>query len=279
MIPTSSLPQLHLTQSDKYHVPNAILLACLANDSYMPEERFRAKWGPHYPTAVRFVEQGNAEMYCLCDAENLIFVFRGTQCDESDDIAADLQFFKARSKRKKGNVHSGFKEYLDKLWGTVQALCTELDPDADKQLWFSGHSLGAAMATICASRIVYTKPITYNFGSPRVGDHLFATAFDKSRALYRHVNNNDIIPTVPPSCMGYKHVGTRIFFNSKGRMYYPKQPSCLREFWNGLKSGVVGCCCQCRCASVADHCMTDYVQHLLDHHNVVAKNKKDDEQV
>ena len=45
-----------------------------------------------------------------------------------------------------GRVHRGFKREVDDLWPRLeQALVNNTRP-----LWFAGHSLGGAMATICA---------------------------------------------------------------------------------------------------------------------------------
>jgi triacylglycerol lipase len=40
------------------------------------------------------------------------------------------------------------------------------------QLWVSGHSLGAALATLAAADFAKEgyQPVTYTMGSPRVGD-------------------------------------------------------------------------------------------------------------
>ena len=47
-----------------------------------------------------------------------------------------------------GRVHRGFKREVDDLWPRLEkALKNNTLP-----LWFAGHSLGGAMATICASR-------------------------------------------------------------------------------------------------------------------------------
>ena len=47
----------------------------------------------------------------------------------------------------------------------------------------TGHSMGAAVATLCAAHLTYLgykNFIFYTFGCPRVGDELFVKWFDEA---------------------------------------------------------------------------------------------------
>src|SRR5205823_5194218 len=104
-----------------------------------------------------------------------------------------------------GPVHRGF--YY--AFADVQALLERrLDDFADRQVLLTGHSLGGALAGIAAAEWQATRAIKgiYTFGQPAVG-------FDRYRAFmgehygdcyFRFVNEDDIVPRVPP---GYMHVG------------------------------------------------------------------------
>jgi len=79
-----------------------------------------------------------------------------------------------------------------------------------RAVWFCGHSLGAALATLAADRYAHTQGIC-TFGSPRVGDDIFASAWTaafQGRSM-RFVNNHDIVTHVPPPILGYRHVDPR----------------------------------------------------------------------
>ena len=116
-----------------------------------------------------------------------------------------------------GKVHRGFKREVDDLWPMLEEiLSSNLLP-----LWFCGHSLGGAMATICAGRCVRSHIPSnpeelYTFGSPRVGDRRYVN-FVKLN-YYRWVNNNDVVTRVPPAWLGYRHTGNEVYLNRDGRI-------------------------------------------------------------
>lgn len=76
----------------------------------------------------------------------------------------------------------------------------------------TGHSLGGALATLCAVDLQYnfSPKITiesYTFGAPRVGNSGFAESFNRRVPnSYRIVNGMDIVPALPRPWQGYRHV-------------------------------------------------------------------------
>ena len=96
-------------------------------------------------------------------------------------------------------IHSGFLEvyfnFSEKLLSTIK----QLKP---KQIIITGHSLGAAIASICALnlKILNYNCITYTFASPRVGDMNLSNFINKEKiTIYNMINTLDIIPTLPPA--------------------------------------------------------------------------------
>ena len=74
----------------------------------------------------------------------------------------------------------------------------------------TGHSLGGALATLCALDVQYNFPdkqvSCYTFGSPKVGNSYFKDSFNKRvPQTYRFVNSADTVPALPPG--GFEHVG------------------------------------------------------------------------
>src|SRR5207245_4725403 len=91
----------------------------------------------------------------------------------------------------------------------------------DFPLFFTGHSLGAALASLAAARCILDPDLKnsrpeslYTFGSPRVGDKAFGTAL---QGLFhcRLVNDKDIVTIVPPVML----VGGIAKFQHVGRMH------------------------------------------------------------
>ena len=110
----------------------------------------------------------------------------------------------------RGFVHLGFKEALDRVWKDVEA---ELDKLACP-VFYAGHSLGAALATLAASR----RPprALYTIGSPRVGDNDFKATL-RGQQVYRVVNNLDLVTPVPPP-VPFHHLNELHYITHAGEM-------------------------------------------------------------
>src|SRR6185503_6333877 len=156
-----------------------------------------------------------------------------------------------------GNVHSGFNREVDNLWPMLEELL-----HGDKQpVWFCGHSLGAAMATICAYRckqssIVGDPQELHTFGSPRVGCKRYIRHAEVTH--YRWVHNNDVVTRVPPVFMGYRHCGDEIYFDRHGRIRKLTGVWRSRDRWRGHLKGLL----QWRLDMLTDHSIGQYAQHL-----------------
>lgn len=91
-----------------------------------------------------------------------------------------------------GMVHTGFKYEFDKIAHEL----AEILPSLKAPLFYTGHSLGGALATLTAS---FLPPnAVYTFGSPRVGNADFRDSL-ASVNLCRIAMENDIVTTLPPS--------------------------------------------------------------------------------
>ena len=145
-----------------------------------------------------------------------VVAFRGTETDDPTDLFTDANFPFTDwlpDGQLRGQVHVGFAEAL------TDALYTHLIaaiPKDVEQVWFTGHSLGAALATLAASRFGKAARL-FTFGSPRVGD----TAFAASMAHVTHtrfVDCCDMVTRVPPEVIGYIHSGTLHYINQHGQV-------------------------------------------------------------
>jgi triacylglycerol lipase len=160
--------------------------------------------------------RGDTQATLLGDAGKVIVAFRGTQPEMLRDWVSDAEAILVPGPA--GLVHKGFQAALGLVHRRVREAVGALQ-DRGQSLWVTGHSLGAALATLFAARLRFEedKPIygLYTFGQPRTGDRTFARAFDADcRDLtFRFVNNSDVVPRVPPRVSLYSHVGTFLYFD------------------------------------------------------------------
>jgi hypothetical protein len=83
------------------------------------------------------------------------------------------------------------------------------------RILLTGHSLGAALATLTASRMPLSN--LYTFGSCRVGDASFAEAMGTINNT-RFVDCCDLVTRVPPKEFGYVHVGSLRYIDRNGEL-------------------------------------------------------------
>ncbi len=145
---------------------------------------------------------------------------RGTQPDKLQDWLADADFDLVDGPF--GKVHDGFYRALRAVWREVLQTIRNFQ-DNGQSLWFTGHSLGAALATLNVATLrADDKPVygLYTFGQPRTGGRDFAANFnqDFKPRCFRFVHNNDIVPRVPLRAMNYSHVGTFLYFDKDGKI-------------------------------------------------------------
>ena len=167
------------------------------------------------------------------DDDRIIICFRGTEPTQMSDVFADLKAWPKRSKEK-GLVHFGFVEALDKIYPKIEE-CIErisLRLRDETRVICTGHSLGAALATICASRIDAHE--LYTFGSPRVGNAAFIKEMKSDKIKhYRFVNNNDVVTKVPFAIMGYRHGGELQYINHYGNIRKMTPWQRTKDQWRG----------------------------------------------
>ena len=125
------------------------------------------------------------------------------------------------------NVHRGFQQQYasirDELRKTVSEYIDELDPP---EILITGHSLGGALADICAidfalNEIKNSKNFDFskklkviNFGAPKVGDKNLEKMFNRNINGLRLINGTDYVPQMPkliPTFIhGFRHCGKQI---------------------------------------------------------------------
>jgi hypothetical protein len=130
-------------------------------------------------------------------------------------------------------VHGGFyKSWLSvarETTAAVQALRVQ-HPKAD--ILVTGHSLGAAMAVLCATSLYYNLglPVThvYTYGQPRVGNAAFhrfynngttARQYASNGSSFRLVHWRDPVPRLPFQILGFEHTSTEVWYTEDSKDY------------------------------------------------------------
>ncbi len=185
----------------------------LVNVWWLGEAALLTYWNPAFAIPIfeaagfqcEFITADGTDCYVAAQADFIVVAFRGTQPDEWKDIIADANIVLVPWQT--GMVHLGFKKAFDVIRPKLDTVLARLS--ARRTLWFCGHSLGAALATLAADHYSGTRGVC-TFGSPRVGDRAFAHEFDTKLAgkSFRYVNDHDVVTHVPLP-IGYEHVGLR----------------------------------------------------------------------
>lgn len=170
---------------------------------------------------IKPFEKEGTECFVVSNNTFAFVVFRGTETRSRkdargfqniiDDVTTDLNITLVNS-GKDGRVHKGFKGGLDQIWPSLKEY---LESMPVRYIWFTGHSLGAALATLAADRYGNAQGL-YTFGSPRVGNADFKANFVVN--AFRFVNSNDIVTRIPPDGF-YKHVGCLKYIDRSGTIH------------------------------------------------------------
>jgi len=184
---------------------NAWWLADAALLAYWDEAHARPRFADAGLEATEFRHEG-VDGYVAKGDGFAIVSFRGTEPDQSSDLFDDARFALVRWDDTGASVHAGFFDALGRVWPLLAPQLEALAPS--HRIWFTGHSLGAAIATLAAMRFGQTAGVC-TVGSPRVGNRTFASAFAArfgARAR-RYVADTDVVTHVPPPApLPYTHV-------------------------------------------------------------------------
>lgn len=177
--------------------------------------------------------ESGVQCYIRKYGDMLCITFRGS--DSGRDWKTNLAFSKQTvpygNAASPIRVHSGFiSAYKSpRVRGVIHGM---MSPDI-RRVRVMGHSLGAALAALCALDLEYNFPDrdyeALLFGAPRIGNGAFKKSYNKRvPKTLRVENGNDIVTKLPLSVMGYRHAGAllhigppRIFCALSAQDHYP----------------------------------------------------------
>ncbi len=165
------------------------------------------------------IETKTVDCFIAFNGFVVLVIFRGSELRPRPDgngfkkVIADWSTnlsFKLVDWESGGQVHSGFKKALDDMWPKFLRILKQYK---ESSIWFTGHSLGAALATLAADRVGCTAGV-YGFGSPRVGDEEYQKRFSVGN-FTRIINNTDVVNYLP-FFADYFHVGRGLQITDRG---------------------------------------------------------------
>ncbi len=204
-------------------------------------------------TKVKWVDdkKSDTQAFVAMKDKSIYVVFRGTSSkkDAQNDVSIDkVPFINDGDK-----VHIGFLS----SWNAVKDIIFK---NIDKMSGYNkivvcGHSLGAAVATLCAYNLSHVYDTTIEcctIGSPRVGNKTFKNNYDNRKIkTLRIVHNNDVVTHSP--FIGYHHVNYMLRIDHDGNI--KKYMIDWERAWNYIKSMVTG-------KNVKDHMTDSYMSSL-----------------
>eukprot|EP01116_Phalansterium_solitarium_P025460 TRINITY_DN9753_c0_g1_i1.p1 TRINITY_DN9753_c0_g1~~TRINITY_DN9753_c0_g1_i1.p1 ORF type:complete len:332 (+),score=58.81 TRINITY_DN9753_c0_g1_i1:108-1103(+) len=161
-------------------------------------------------------------------SDQVIISFRGTEPDSLDNWIEDLKTATMRPYPDVPNalVHDGFYEAYKAVRDQVRVAAKLLQlQNPNKPMVITGHSLGGALAQLCAVDLVQSGVVAgpvyiWNFGQPRVGNAVFAKfASSVVQHVYRTINMDDIVPHLPPTVLGFVHAPQEVWFPTNQTSY------------------------------------------------------------
>ena len=196
----------------------------------------------------------------------VILIFRGT--DSIMDWTTNIKIKLVPSPSNIGKVHFGFNKALDSVWDELSA--TIVQWDVSNRFWVSGHSLGGALATLAVDRFIDNGVLVqgmYTFGQPMVGNKDFKDNFDSKMdgRSFRFVDDEDIVPKIITTLMGYRHIEKEYFFDNAGKFYTDNL------WWHKFSSQSIGVSTRTENISagrtenpggILDHSPAYYIKHI-----------------
>lgn len=251
-----------------WYLAEASFLAYL--DEATARQKIEAQGNPAGLTEFTFLNGGGTQAFVANNANFAIVSFRGTEVPQFDasnwisslrDILQDVRFFPAPWEQG-GHVHSGFKAALENVWESLsQHLQQRRATHPGLRIWFTGHSMGAVLAVLAATRYNQAGEQVmgvYTYGCPFVGDEEFVRRYPLATRTFHFVNNNDGVAGLPKV---YQNVGQLKYITSQGEILdHIGRPAPFADSVRGIAAtllaggGVPD--------NLADHAPINYATHI-----------------
>lgn len=217
--------------------------------------------------------KNSAQAVLIEHEDYFCMAFRGT--DEWEDWLDNIDGRKANSEQAMfGDFHRGFHRSCNDVWDHLDERYQSLREEDKKAkryrpLFLTGHSLGGAMATVAAAKLVLEdRPFSsvYTYGQPRAVKRDTAQFLSREcgARYYRFQNNQDLVTRVPSRLMGYSHVGSCLYIDADGTIQ--TDPGFWFRFLDVVDGAIDACVAKIReeegFGSIDDHHIDRYIEHI-----------------
>uniref|UniRef100_A0A914ENU3 Fungal lipase-like domain-containing protein n=1 Tax=Acrobeloides nanus TaxID=290746 RepID=A0A914ENU3_9BILA len=154
----------------------------------------------------------------------IILAFAGSQTTQQIFMQGGYTIFYPKVIFAGGNVNYYFWNGMNSIWtnGMEDDFTNLIQTYPSYEVWVTGHSLGAAEASLAAaliSSLNYTTPDKIKlitFGQPRTGDLGYSNNYPiLVPYAYRVVHRQDAIAQLPPKeFLGYLHHKSEVWYNN-----------------------------------------------------------------
>lgn len=225
------------------------------------EEIKKAQKKKKIPSNVKFIEskenesQNSRFVVFEITSENsntIVISFRGTEFNSwsnwknnADDTPKKIDICNGK---KQHLVHAGFHRSFDSLSSNLLSILNRYQNLNDKDIVFTGHSLGGAMSTLayifadCNLNKEVKSISLITLGSPRVltkNDSSISEIAAKRNGFIANVQiSGDIVASVPLSSDGYAHFTPLVIFNYEEEGLDDGTTSLFEAWWYNFKNGL-----------------------------------------
>lgn len=180
-------------------------LASLAQLSYSESRAVTRALEALWRDGLTIFSIGSSQGFVATTKTVTVVAFRGT--DQIGDWWDNIGISARASNIFDGSVHRGFLQAYGTVRETVRVALNASDSGEQKRLWFTGHSLGGALATIAAMDHTdrgVTGVVT--FGQPRGFDDIAQRQINQTlgQRYNRVVNEGDLVARIPSTL---RHAG------------------------------------------------------------------------
>ena len=211
--PPSLLTKLRAPWSSREakSLPAVVDLTRCAETAYQTREQMAASIPQLGFSRHEIVSEGSAKAVVMIEGDEAVIAFEGTNgVDDIGDWFANIDT--SRTQIPEGTVHGGFLRHYNRVSAQVRKILAE---SKVSHVWITGHSLGGAMAVLCAldlergGGVVVRGVMT--FGQPLLLVPACARVVNQtlSGRHLRIINEADVVPCVAP---GFRGGGSYVWF-------------------------------------------------------------------